>query len=71
MWTARRSPWKPAALDILKRCQSDAHLVELRLATGEGEREAQRQLPVLDPQLLQEVGETLGDVVKQLTEASG
>lgn len=45
---------------------SSAHLVQFGLQAGEGEGEAQRQLPVLNAKFLQEVSQAFSNVVKQL-----
>lgn len=45
-----------------------SYLVDACLSAGEGEREAQRQLGALEAHIVQEVSDTLYDVVKELQE---
>lgn len=48
------------------RAQPLTHLVQLGLVAREGEGEAKGELLVFDLQLVQEVGQTLGNVVEKL-----
>lgn len=45
-----------------------SYLVNARLSAGKGEGEAQRQLGPLEAHIVQEVGDALHDVVKELQE---